>query len=59
MLFWVYFSLKGSGRIMDALKNENIFKLFVRLTIPSFVIVLVSGSYSIIDGVFWVSRWVQ
>ena len=37
---------------MNALKNENIFKLFVRLTIPSFAIVLVSGSYSIIDGIF-------
>lgn len=41
-----------SGKIMNALKNENIFKLFVRLTIPSVAIVLVSGSYSIIDGIF-------
>lgn len=37
---------------MNALKNENIFKLFMRFTIPSFVIVLVSGSYSIVDGIF-------
>lgn len=37
---------------MNALKNENIFKLFIRLTIPSVAIVLVSGSYSIIDGIF-------
>ncbi len=37
---------------MNALRDENILKLFVRLTIPSFAIVLVSGSYSIIDGIF-------
>lgn len=37
---------------MNELKEKNIMNLFIHLTLPSFVIVLVSGSYSIIDGIF-------